>query len=64
MEARSLDVRILVEVVDPLGVEGAGATDDSIDVVPFAEKQLRQITAVLAGDAGNQRSFVHKINSK
>jgi hypothetical protein len=50
-------VGVLIEVVDPLRVEAAGATLEAMDAVALLEQQLRQITAVLAGDARNQRNF-------
>ena len=47
-------LRILIEVVDPRGVEAAGAPLDAMHRVAFLQQQLRQITAVLACDAGDQ----------
>ena len=55
----SLTVRVLVKVAESFGVEGAGAADYSVDVVPLAKEQFRQITTVLACDSGNQSSFSH-----
>jgi hypothetical protein len=46
-------VRVVVEVLDALGVEGAGAADEAVHFVIFREQQLGQVRAVLAGDAGN-----------
>ncbi len=48
-------VRVLVDVVDAAGVEGGGAADDAVDLVALGEQQLRQVAAVLAGDAGDER---------
>ena len=47
-------VRVLVDVVDALGVEGGGAADDAVDLVPLREQELDQVRSVLAGDAGDQ----------
>ncbi len=47
-------MRILIDVIDSVGVEGAGPADNSMDLVAFAEEQLSQITTVLACDTGYQ----------
>ena len=47
-------VRVAVEVVDPVGVEGRGAADDAVDLVALVEQQLGEVGAVLAGDAGDE----------
>ena len=51
-------VRILVEVVDAVGVEQRGAALDAVDLVALLEQELGEIGAILAGDAGN-KSFLH-----
>ena len=48
-------VRILVEVLDPLGVERAGPADQAVDLVALGQQEFGQIGAILSGDAGNQR---------
>ena len=48
------DVRVLVDVVDALGVERARAPDEAVDLVALGEQQLRQVRPVLAGDARDQ----------
>jgi hypothetical protein len=45
-------MRILIDMIDSVGVEGAGPTDNSMDLVAFTEEQLSQITTVLACDPG------------
>ena len=50
-------VEVLVEVVDPVGVEGAGPADEPVDLIPLAEQELGEVGAVLAGDAGDERFF-------
>jgi hypothetical protein len=42
-EAGALLVRILVEVVDAVGVERRRATDQSVHLVALAEQQLSQV---------------------
>ncbi len=53
-QARLLLERVPVEVVDPPGVEGAGAPDEAVDLVALVQEQLREVGAVLAGDPGDQ----------
>src|SRR5690606_36402063 len=51
-----LDVRVLIDVVHPLGVERRGATLDAMDLVTFFQQQFREIGTILAGNPGDQRS--------
>jgi hypothetical protein len=51
-----LFVRILVEVIDAVRIERAGPADQAVHFVAFIQQELRQIGAVLAGDAGDQRA--------
>ena len=50
-------MRILVEVIDPGGVEAARPALDAMHGVALVQQKLRQVAAVLAGDAGDQRLF-------
>ena len=50
-------VRVLVDVVQPGGVEGTGPADDAVDLVPLRQQQLRQVAAVLPGDPGDEGLF-------
>src|SRR5262249_53768590 len=45
------------EVFDPLEVLGARPPDDAVDFVTFGEQQVREVAAVLAGDARNERAL-------
>ena len=56
-------VRVLVDRVEPAGVEAAGAADNAVDLVAFAEQELGEIRAVLAGDAGEEGLFQRKQRS-
>ena len=58
-QARVALVRILVEVINAGGVEAAGPALDAMDGVALVQQQLRQIRAVLAGDAGDQCVLHH-----
>jgi hypothetical protein len=54
-------MRILVEVINPLGVEAACPALDSMNRVSFLQQQLGQVTAILACDTGDE-SRLHKFN--
>lgn len=56
-EAAILDVRVLVQVVDAVGVEEAAAALDAVHLVAFFEQQFGQIGAVLPGYAGDEGNF-------
>jgi hypothetical protein len=47
-------VRILVEVVDAVGVEQRAAALDAVHLVALVEQELGEVGAVLAGDAGDE----------
>ena len=47
------------QVLDAPVVRGACAPDDAVDLVAFAEEQLREIGAVLTGDAADERPLSH-----
>jgi hypothetical protein len=46
-------VEILVDVIEPVGVEAGGAAFQAVDLVTLGEEKLRQIGAVLTGAAGD-----------
>ena len=48
-----LRVRVLVDVVDTLGVKGGGAAFYAMDLIAFFEEEFGKVRAVLAGDAGD-----------
>ncbi len=47
-------VRILVDVVDAIGIEERGAALDAVDLVAFGEEKLGEVRSVLAGNSCNQ----------
>ena len=49
VEAFVIDLWVLVEVVDPVGVEVRGAALDPVDLVALLEQELREVRTVLAG---------------
>ena len=60
-EVAVLHMRVLVEMVDAVGVEEGGAALDAVDNVALLQQELGQIGAVLAGNAGNESNFWFKI---
>ena len=56
-EATALLVRVLVEVVDAVGVEERRAPLDAVNLVAFGEEELREVRAVLAGNPCDQCLF-------
>ena len=46
-------VRVLVDVIHPLGVEQRGAPFDAMYLIALVQQQSGQISAVLSGDAGD-----------
>ena len=44
-------MRVLGEVFDPSGVETAGPAIDAVHHAAFLQQELRQVAAILAGDA-------------
>ena len=47
----AVDVRVLVKMLDAVGVERARAPDDAVDLVALGQEKLREIRSVLPGDA-------------
>ena len=57
-EAAIRHVRVLIEMVDPFGVEQGSAPLDAVYLVTLIQEKLGKIGAVLAGDSGDQRDFL------
>jgi hypothetical protein len=56
-----LVVWILVEVVDPGGVEGRSSPDEPVNLIALLQQQLGEIGAVLAGNAGDECSLLQPL---
>jgi hypothetical protein len=56
-------MRILVEMVDPLGVKGRSAAFEAVNFIAFREKEFRQVRSILPGNPGDQRAFWQKPTS-
>ena len=50
-QARSIFVRVLIEMIDPAGIEAARSPLDTMHLITLLQQQLRQIAAVLASYA-------------
>src|SRR5690606_27013860 len=57
VEGRARLMEIVIEMIDPPGVERRRPPFDAVDLVSFAEKKVRKIRAVLAGRAEDQCDF-------
>ena len=47
-------VLVVVEMLNPSSVEGAGATDDSVHIVALGKEKLSQVRTILTSDSSNQ----------
>src|SRR5205814_8884950 len=59
-QAAVLVVRVLVQVIDALGVDERGAPLDAMHHVALGEQELGEIGAVLAGDPGDERDLARR----
>jgi hypothetical protein len=48
---------VLIDMINSIGVEGAGPADNSMDFITFTEEQLGQVATVLASNPGYQSAF-------
>ena len=56
-EATPLFVRILIQVVDALGIERGGPALDTMHLVAFLQQELGEVATVLAGNTRDQCLF-------
>jgi len=54
----TVDVRVLVEVIDALRIESRSATDDPMHLITFAEQKLSKVRTILARNT-SYKSFFH-----
>src|SRR2546427_629042 len=52
-------VRVLVDMINPMGVEGARASHEPMNLVALGEQQFGQIRPVLARDSSDDRALRH-----
>ena len=57
LEVGVVDMRVLIDVAHPLGVEAAGPALDALDDVALFQQKLCKIRAILASDIGNEGDF-------
>ena len=61
-EIKSLLVRVVVEVIDAIGVDQRRPALDAVNRIALGQQQFGEISAVLAGDAGDQCGlFGHEV---
>ncbi|MOA38401.1 hypothetical protein D3C78_1600830 [compost metagenome] len=51
-------MRVMVEVVDTVGIEQRTPTFNTMYCIAFTQQQFREVSAVLSGDARNQCSLL------
>lgn len=56
-------MNILVKMLNSAGVEGRGSSDDTVDLVSLAEKELYKVRAVLASDTYGKQGNDKKLYS-
>ena len=52
-EARAGLVDVLIDVVEPVGVQAGGTALQAVDLVAFGKEEFGEVRAILAGAAGN-----------
>lgn len=57
LQACVIYMRVLVDVINALGVERAGAAFDAVHLIAFFKQQFGQVGAILAGDASDECNF-------
>ncbi len=62
-EARVVLVRVLIEMLDAAGVERRRAPFDAMHAIALGQQEFGEISAVPAGDAGDQSRFQSPISS-
>jgi hypothetical protein len=50
-------MRVLVDVVDAVGVERRRPADQAVHLVALAQQQLGEVAAILTGDTGDDGFF-------
>ena len=58
-EAHVVNVRVLIDMVDALGIELRRAALDAVDFIAFFQQKFCQIRTVLACNAGDKGDFAH-----
>lgn len=52
-------MRILIEMVNAVGIEKRTSSFNTVDDVAFTKQQLGKVSAILTGDAGDECDFGH-----
>lgn len=56
-------VRVLIDVIDPLSVNGGGAAFDAMNFIAFPQQKFGKIGSILPGNSGNESAFNHFCDS-
>jgi len=51
-------MKIRIKMIDPVRVKGTGPPNQSVDFIPFGQKQFGQVRPVLPGYSGDKSSHV------
>src|SRR6516225_1788753 len=57
-EIAPLFMKVMIEVIDTVGVEQRGPPLDAVHAIAFGEQQLRKVGAVLARNSGDKGIFL------
>jgi hypothetical protein len=57
LEVGVIYMRILIDMVNALGVEGTGAALDAVNDIAFFKQKFGEVGTVLTGDASNEGDF-------
>jgi hypothetical protein len=58
-EAAGFDMRVLIQMIDAIGVKERTAALDAVDFIAFIQQKFGQVSTVLTRDAGDERFFCH-----
>jgi hypothetical protein len=50
-------MRILIQVINAIGIKGGGTALNSVDDITLFQQKLSKVGAILAGDAGDEGCF-------
>lgn len=52
-------MRVYIQVVDPMRIEGRSTANETVHLVPLRQEQLGEVRTILARDARDKRAFCH-----
>ena len=51
-------MRVVVEVIDPVGVEQRGSPLDAVDLISLGQQEFGKVSAILSRNTGDERNFL------